>query len=52
MYYNIPAPSDLLKVVKKGDVDFDEFDRTLGKTIQDLGRQKGTLSRSKKKRDS
>ena len=52
MYYNIPAPSDLLKVVKKGDVDFDEFNRTLGKTIQDLGRQKGTLSRSKKKRDS
>ena len=52
MYYKIPPPSDLLKVVKKGDVDFDEFDRTLGKTIQDLGRQKGTLSRSKKKRDS
>ena len=52
MYYNIPSPSDLLKVVKKGDVDFDEFNRTLGKTIQDLGRQKGTLSRSKKKRDS
>ena len=52
MYYNIPAPSDLFKVVKKGDVDFDEFNKTLGKTIQDLGRQKGTLSRSKKKRDS
>ena len=52
MYYNIPAPSDLLKVVKKGEVDFNEFDRTLGKTIQDLGRQKGTLSRAKKKRDS
>ena len=52
MYYNIPAPSDLFKVVKKGEVDFDEFDRTLGKTIQDLGRQKGTLSRSKKARDS
>ena len=52
MYYSIPTPSDLLKLVKKGDVDFDEFDRTLGKTIQDLGRQKGTLSTSKKKRDS
>ena len=52
MYYDLPPPSDLLKVVKKGDVDFDEFNRTLGKTIQDLGRQKGTLSKSKKTRDS
>ena len=52
MYYDLPPPSDLLKLVKKGDVDFDEFNRTLGKTLQDLGRQKGTLSKSKKTRDS
>ena len=50
MYYKIPPPSDLLKIVKKGDVNFDEFNRTLGSLIQELGRQKGTLSRSKKKR--
>ena len=52
MYYDLPAPSDVLKSVKNGEVDFDEFDRTIGKTLQDLGRQKGTLSKSKKSRDS
>ena len=52
MYYDLPPPSDLLKFVKKGDVDFDKFNRKLGKTPQDLGRQKGTLSKSKKTRDS
>ena len=51
MYYNIPTPSDLLKSVKNKEVDFDKFNRTLGKTIQDLGRQKGSLSKSKKSRE-
>ena len=51
MYYDLPPPSDLFKLVK-GDVDFYEFNRTLGKTLQDLGRQKGSLSKSKKTRDS
>ena len=51
MYYNLPAPSDLLKLVKKGEFDFNKFDR-IRKKLQDLGRQKGTLSKSKKTRDS
>ena len=48
MYYNLPAPSDLLNIVKKGDIDFNELNTEIGKTIQELGRQKGTLSNSKK----
>ena len=45
-YYDLPPPSDLLKRVQNEDVDFNEFDGELGKLLQDLGRQKGTLSKN------
>ena len=49
--YKKPSPSDLLKSIEKGDVDFNEFDRTLGKTLQDLGRKKGSLSGTAKAKE-
>ena len=50
--YKLSPPSDVLKGVQNKDVDFDVYNRNVGKLIQNLGRQKGVLSKSKKTRDS
>ena len=51
-YYDFNSPSDLLKRVQNGNVDFDKYNRDVGLLLQELGRRKGSLSKSKKARDS
>ena len=50
--YKLYPPSDVLKGVQNEELDFDVYNRNVGKLIQNLGRQKGVLSKSKKTRDS
>ena len=49
--YQLPAPSDVMKAVMKNDLNWREFDKSLGKQLQDLGRKKGHLSKSKKTKE-
>ena len=49
--YQLPAPSDVMEAVMKNDLNWREFDKSLGKQLQDLGRKKGQLSKSKKTKD-
>ena len=51
MEYQLPPPSDVMEAVMKNDLNWREFDKTLGKLNQDLGRKKGQLSKSKKAKD-
>ena len=51
MEYQLPAPSDVMKLVMKNDLNWREFDKSLGKLNQDLGRKKGHLSKSKKSKE-
>ena len=52
MDYQLPAPSDVMKAVMENDLmNWKEFDKTLGKQLQDLGRKKGQLSKSKKAKE-
>ena len=51
MEYQLPAPSDVMEAVMKNDLNWKEFDKTLGKQLQDLGRKKGHLSKSKKTKE-
>ena len=50
--YKLYPPSDVLKRVQNETLDFDDYDNNLGKITQKLGRQKGSLSKSKMMRDS
>ena len=50
--YELYAPSDVLKGVQNKNIDFNVYDKDLGKKLQKLGAKKGTLSKSKKTRDS
>ena len=50
--HNLITPSDLLKGVQNKNIDFNVYDKDLGKKLQNLGAKKGTLSKSKKTRDS
>ena len=52
MKYKLFAPSDVLKGVRNEKIDFDAYDNKVGKLIKKLGGQKGSLSKSKKIRDS
>ena len=49
--YQLPPPSDVMKAVMNNDLNWREFDKTIGKLGQDLGRKKGQLSRSKKAKE-
>ena len=49
--YQLPPPSDVMKAVVNNDLNWKEFDKTIGKLGQDLGRKKGQLSRSKKTKE-
>ena len=51
MEYQLPPPSDVMVAVMKNDLNWREFDKTLGKQLQDLGRKKGHLSKSKKTKE-
>ena len=50
--YNLSPPSDVLKGVQNKNIDFNVYNKDLGKKLQKLGAKKGTLSKSKKTRDS
>ena len=49
--YQLPAPSDVMKAVMNKDFSWKEYDTRLGKQLQELGRKKGQLSRSKKAKE-
>ena len=49
--YQLPAPSDVLKAVMDNELNWKEYDIRLGKQLQDLGRKKGQLSKSKKAKE-
>ena len=51
MNYQLPAPSDVMKAVMNKELSWKEYDTRLGKQLQDLGRKKGQLSRSKKAKE-
>ena len=51
MDYQLYAPSDVMKAVMDKVLDWKEYDIRLGKQLQDLGRKKGQLSRSKKAKE-
>ena len=50
--YKLAPPSDVLKGVQNENIDFNVYNKDVGKLIQNIGRQKGVLSKSKKTRDS
>ena len=50
--HKLYAPSDVLKGVQNKNIDFVVYNKDVGKLIQKLGAKKGTLSKSKKTRDS
>ena len=49
--YNLPPPSQILKSQLDGLININAYEKGIGKRIQDLGRQKGTLSKNKKMND-
>ena len=49
--YQLPAPSDVMKAVMNNELSWKEYDIRLGKQLQDLGRKKGQLSKSKKSKE-
>ena len=49
--YQLPAPSDVMKAVMDNELSWKEYDIRLGKQLQDLGRKKGQLSKSKKSKE-
>ena len=49
--YQLPAPSDVMKAVMDNHLVWKEYDKGLGKQLQDLGRKKGQLSKSKKTKE-
>ena len=51
MDYQLFAPSDVMMAVMNNELNWREYDKTLGKQLQDLGRKKGHLSKSKKTKE-
>ena len=49
--YQLPAPSDVMKAIMDNELNWKEYDIRLGKQLQDLGRKKGHLSKSKKAKE-
>ena len=46
--YQLPPPTQVMKSVMDKVLDLKEYDKSLAKQLQDLGRKKGHLSKSKK----
>ena len=51
MDYQLRAPSQVMKAVMDKLLDWKEYDISLGKQLQNLGRKKGQLSKSKKAKE-
>ena len=51
MDYQLRAPSQVMKAVMDKVLDWKEYDKSLGKQLQELGRKKGQLSNSKKAKE-
>ena len=49
--YQLPAPSDVMKAVMNKELTWKEYDTRLAKQLQDLGRKKGHLSKTKKSKE-
>ena len=49
--YKLPPPSQILKSHLDGSIDIDDYDKEIGKKLQNLGRKKGQLSRTGKNRN-
>ena len=49
--YHLPPPSDVMEAVMKNELNWKEFDKSLGKINQSLGQKKGHLSKSKKSKE-
>ena len=49
--YQLPAPSDVMKAIMDNELNWKEYDIRLGKQLQELGRKKGQLSKSKKTKE-
>ena len=49
--YQLPPPTQIMKAVMDKVLDLKEYDKSLGKQLQDLGRKKGHLSKSKKTKE-
>ena len=49
--YQLPAPSDVMKAVMDNELNWKEYDIRLGKQLQELGRKKGQLSKSKRAKE-
>ena len=43
--YKLGPPSQILQASVKGDLDIDEYDKSIGKKLQQLGSEKGNLSK-------
>ena len=51
MDYQLYAPSDVMIAVMKNELNWREYGKSLGKQLQELGRKKGHLSKSKKTKE-
>ena len=49
--YKLSPPSQILKSHLDESIDIDDYDKKIGKQLQDLGRQKGQMSKTKKMRE-
>ena len=49
--YKLPPPSQILKSHFDGSINIDDYDKGIGKKLQNFGRKKGTLSKTKNMRD-
>ena len=49
--YQLPPPTQVMKSVMDKVLDLKEYDKSLAKQLQDLGRKKGHLSKSKKSKE-
>ena len=49
--YNLAPPSQILKLHHEGSININDFNKGIGKKLKDLGRQKGSMSKTKKLRD-
>ena len=51
MDYKLAPPFNVMKAVMNKELSWKEYDTSLGKQLQDLGRKKGQLSKSKKAKE-
>ena len=49
--YNLAPPSKILKLHHEGSININDFNKGIGEKLKYLGRQKGSISKTKKLRD-